>query len=38
MRTYVATAQDAGTTWHVIDAGDRVLGRVATVAARLLQG
>jgi large subunit ribosomal protein L13 len=24
--------------WHVIDAGDRVLGRIATVAARLLQG
>jgi large subunit ribosomal protein L13 len=38
MRTYVATAQDAGTAWHVIDAGDRVLGRIATVAARLLQG
>ncbi len=38
MRTYVATAQDAGTKWHVIDANDQVLGRVATVAARLLQG
>lgn len=24
--------------WHVIDAGGRVLGRVATLAARLLQG
>ena len=24
--------------WHVIDAGGRVLGRVATVTARLLQG
>jgi large subunit ribosomal protein L13 len=24
--------------WHVIDAGDQVLGRVATLAARLLQG
>ena len=24
--------------WHVIDAGGQVLGRVATVAARLLQG
>jgi large subunit ribosomal protein L13 len=24
--------------WHIIDAGDRVLGRVATIAARLLQG
>ena len=38
MRTYVATAQDAGTKWHVIDANEQVLGRVATVAARLLQG
>jgi large subunit ribosomal protein L13 len=38
MRTFVATAQDAGTKWHVIDANDQVLGRVATVAARLLQG
>ncbi len=38
MRTYVATPQDAGTKWHVIDAGEQVLGRVATVAARLLQG
>jgi large subunit ribosomal protein L13 len=25
-------------TWHIIDAGDQVLGRVATLAARLLQG
>ena len=24
--------------WHIIDAGDRVLGRIATTAARLLQG
>ncbi len=24
--------------WHVIDAKDQVLGRIATVAARLLQG
>jgi large subunit ribosomal protein L13 len=38
MRTYVATAQDAGTKWHVIDANEQVLGRIATVAARLLQG
>jgi large subunit ribosomal protein L13 len=38
MRTFVATAQDAGTKWHVIDANEQVLGRVATVAARLLQG
>ena len=24
--------------WHIIDAGDQVLGRIATTAARLLQG
>ena len=28
----------AGSCWHVIDADGRVLGRIATVAARLLQG
>jgi large subunit ribosomal protein L13 len=28
----------ASRRWHVIDADGRVLGRVATVAARLLQG
>ncbi len=28
----------AGSRWHVIDADGRVLGRLATVAARLLQG
>ena len=38
MRTFVASAQNSGARWHVIDAGERVLGRVATVAARLLQG
>jgi large subunit ribosomal protein L13 len=36
----MATAETiAGTSrWHVVDADGRVLGRVATVAARLLQG
>ena len=38
MRTFDATAQDAGAKWHVIDANEQVLGRIATVAARLLQG
>src|SRR4026208_2500694 len=38
MRTFVASAGDSGARWHVIDAGEPVLGRVATVAARLLQG
>ena len=38
MRTFVASAKSADSRWHVIDAQDQVLGRVATLAARLLQG
>jgi large subunit ribosomal protein L13 len=40
MSTFVATARHAaaGDRWHVIDADGRVLGRIATAAARLLQG
>src|SRR5438093_8119966 len=40
MSTFIATAEHAAgnTSWHVIYADGRVLGRVATVAARLLQG
>jgi large subunit ribosomal protein L13 len=38
MRTFVASAKSATTRWHVIDANGQVLGRVATAAARLLQG
>jgi large subunit ribosomal protein L13 len=34
----VASAKRAETKWHVIDASGKVLGRVATAAARLLQG
>jgi len=36
----MATAQHAADSgrWHVIDADGRVLGRIATLAARLLQG
>jgi large subunit ribosomal protein L13 len=37
MSTFVANGQEDG-RWHVIDADDQVLGRIATVAARLLQG
>ena len=42
-RRYDATegaprAKSAGSRWHVIDAQNQVLGRVATLAARLLQG
>jgi large subunit ribosomal protein L13 len=40
MSTFMATAElvAASDRWHIIDAEDRVLGRLATVAARLLQG
>jgi large subunit ribosomal protein L13 len=39
MSTFIATAEHAKMgKWHVIDAAGRVLGRIATQAARLLQG
>ena len=42
MRTFVPTAGPRGEhvqrQWHVIDAEDKVLGRIASDAARLLQG
>src|SRR5260221_3869786 len=40
MSTYMATATDVATNdrWYLIDADRRVLGRIATVAARQLQG
>src|SRR6476619_3133457 len=38
MRSFVPTAGSVERQWHVIDAGGQVLGRVATLAARLLQG
>src|SRR3989441_13160916 len=40
MSTFIASAErhDASDHWHIIDAGGRVLGRIATQAARLLQG
>jgi large subunit ribosomal protein L13 len=38
MRSFVASAKRADTRWHVIDADGQVLGRVATVTVRLLQG
>jgi large subunit ribosomal protein L13 len=40
MSTFMATAQlvSENDQWHVIDASNQVLGRVATEAARLLQG
>jgi len=40
MSTFMASARHAGESrrWHIIDAEDKVLGRIATIAARLLQG
>jgi large subunit ribosomal protein L13 len=38
MRTFVATPSTVESRWHVIDAEAQVLGRVASAAARLLQG
>jgi large subunit ribosomal protein L13 len=38
MGSFVPTAGTVVRQWHVIDAEGQVLGRVATVAARLLQG
>jgi large subunit ribosomal protein L13 len=38
MRTYVATPKTIDSKWHVIDAEGQVLGRVATLTAKLLQG
>jgi large subunit ribosomal protein L13 len=38
MRTFTPSADKIERQWHVIDAGNMVLGRVATVAAKLLQG
>ncbi|OFW16947.1 MAG: 50S ribosomal protein L13 [Acidobacteria bacterium RIFCSPLOWO2_12_FULL_67_14] len=38
MRTFVASARSADSRWHVIDAQGQVLGRLATLAATLLQG
>ena len=38
MRTEVPSRHDIERAWHVIDAGDAVLGRIATRAAMLLMG
>jgi large subunit ribosomal protein L13 len=38
MRSFVPSAGTVERQWHVIDAEGQVLGRVATEAARLLQG
>ena len=38
MRSFVPTAGSVERQWHVIDAEGKVLGRIASDAARLLQG
>ena len=38
MKTYVPSQEEITRRWHLIDANSRVLGRIATVAAKLLQG
>ena len=38
MKTYSTKASDIERQWHVIDAADKVLGKLATQAARLLMG
>lgn len=38
MKTYVAKPSDVERQWHVIDASDQILGRLATQVARLLMG
>jgi large subunit ribosomal protein L13 len=38
MKTYSTKASDIKRQWHVIDASDKVLGRLATQAAGLLMG
>ncbi len=40
MSTFIASAEHAakGVRWHLIDADGQVLGRIATQAARILQG
>jgi large subunit ribosomal protein L13 len=38
VKTYSAKALDIKREWHVIDATDQVLGRLATEVARLLMG
>ncbi|MCD6453121.1 MAG: 50S ribosomal protein L13 [Dehalococcoidales bacterium] len=38
MKTYSPKAGETKREWHIIDASDRVLGRLATEVARLLMG
>ncbi|HEY8172528.1 MAG TPA: 50S ribosomal protein L13 [Dehalococcoidia bacterium] len=38
MKTYVLKAKEVGETWHVVDASDRALGRLASEVAATLRG
>ena len=38
MKTYSVKAKEIKREWHVIDASDKILGKVATEAAELLMG
>lgn len=38
MKTFSAKSQDVERKWHVIDAADQIVGRVAVEAARVLRG
>lgn len=38
MKTFSAKAQDVERKWYIIDAADKVVGRVAVEAANLLRG
>jgi large subunit ribosomal protein L13 len=38
MKTYTTKASDIERQWHVIDASDKILGRLATQIAALLMG
>jgi len=38
MKTYSAKAQDVKRRWHIIDAQNQVVGKIATKAANILRG
>ncbi len=38
MKTYIATDKDIKKNWHVVDAKDQILGRLATKVASVLMG
>ncbi len=38
MKTYMARKEDVTRRWYVVDAADKVLGRISTEIARILMG